>query len=302
MELENRIVCFIDILGFRDIINRFEETKDISIITKIKNAFESALKTITDFSSPENVKIIDISPEKIELLSKDLYYKTFSDNIIITLKYDQINESFLRKLSLLIIFSNIFQFEMHQKGVYMRGGISFGSFYKDDNIIFSTALVKAYELESKKSIYPRIMIDLELIDIIINAPKKSISEAGFSKLIYFDNQGDAFLSPFSPLDPLAWEIEEIFKTEFEEHDEIFQKIMNLLPDKIKSAARHPLQHLLSNYTFQLKNIFSKFNDVRLPKSVREKYSWLIEFYNWKYKDDSTISSFKTFNEHFKNIN
>jgi len=32
--LENRIVCFIDILGFTDIIEKFEETKDISVIKK----------------------------------------------------------------------------------------------------------------------------------------------------------------------------------------------------------------------------------------------------------------------------
>ena len=47
--------------------------------------------------------------------------------------------------------------------LYLRGGVSIGFHYEDDNIIFSDGLIKAYYLESKKSIYPRIILDEDLI-------------------------------------------------------------------------------------------------------------------------------------------
>lgn len=44
-------------------------------------------------------------------------------------------------------------------GILIRGGVSYGNIYFDDNNLFGPALVKAYELESSYSVYPRIIVD-----------------------------------------------------------------------------------------------------------------------------------------------
>lgn len=73
--LENRLVCFIDILGFADIIEKFEETKDISVIKKIKVAFEDSIKRIQDPISPKSAEILNVSEEKINLLKRDIFLR-----------------------------------------------------------------------------------------------------------------------------------------------------------------------------------------------------------------------------------
>lgn len=48
--------------------------------------------------------------------------------------------------------------------VLVRGGIAYGKFFSDDVMICGNALTRAYWLESNVAIYPRIVIDTELIE------------------------------------------------------------------------------------------------------------------------------------------
>ena len=58
-----------------------------------------------------------------------------------------------------------------EKGFFARGGISIGSFYSDENMIFSGALVESVEIE-KKAVFPRILIEEKLIEAIGNMKNK----------------------------------------------------------------------------------------------------------------------------------
>lgn len=44
-------------------------------------------------------------------------------------------------------------------GWLVRGGITIGDFYIDDMFVWGAALVKAYELEEKIAVYPRVILD-----------------------------------------------------------------------------------------------------------------------------------------------
>lgn len=285
MKIENRIVCFLDILGFREIIDEFEKSRDDKIIKKIKTAFKSSMDLINKFSDPEFTKDLEFEPEKVDSLVNDLYYKTFSDNVIITIRYDEVNDSFYRRLSLLLVFSNMFQFEMLSSGVYSRGGVSFGSFYKDEHIIFSTALVKAYELENKNANFPRIILDKKLIELMRDLDPKNIKNYGFFNLVYLDIDNIAFLSPFGPMDSTLLELGAIFSDE-----EIISpgsplyELFNVLPENVKTAFQKPHLFQLEQYKIILKDIKSKSNNNSYSENVRNKYLWLIEFYNWKYNN------------------
>ena len=96
-----------------------------------------------------------------------LHHKLFSDNLYASFSYESGNPtSFADAFITCIIFARTYFENMLNNGIAVRGGISFGSDYSDETIIFSYALVKAYLLESKKAIYPRIVIDNDLIDIV----------------------------------------------------------------------------------------------------------------------------------------
>ena len=53
-------------------------------------------------------------------------------------------------------------------GWLLRGGISIGQLFIDDVTVWGDALLKAYYLEDKIANYPRIIIDKNVVDEIIN--------------------------------------------------------------------------------------------------------------------------------------
>jgi hypothetical protein len=49
-------------------------------------------------------------------------------------------------------------------GVLVRGGVAFGKHYGDETLIYSEALIRAYELERDKARFPRILVADDLLD------------------------------------------------------------------------------------------------------------------------------------------
>ena len=292
INLEERLVCFIDILGFKDIIENFDKTNDVSIIEKIKFAFEESIKKIKNPIDPQAKEILNVKQENIDLLKKDFHFKTFSDNIIISITYN--NDNFISRLHLITLFSNIFQYIMTCHGVYIRGGLSFGSYYHDDNIIFSNALVKAYSLESQLAIYPRIVIDKNILNLIKTYNYDKIASSGILTMIYFDWENVAFINPFNTTEAQAKEIEEHLDSIDLSGDSEINQIFDSLPYPLKANSLKPYQFLLSEYEKILADAKLKSVNQDYPESVRNKYIWLIEFHKWKYKNEPSMLNFKPF--------
>lgn len=57
-----------------------------------------------------------------------------------------------------------------ERGLYVRGGIAYSRHYQSGRLTYSHALAKAYEIESNVAIYPRIMIDKNIIEMYKGAP------------------------------------------------------------------------------------------------------------------------------------
>lgn len=149
---ENRYVVFIDILGFKD------------IVSKSNNDDKKAEKIL------ENLKYI----EEIKKENDDIYKLTtigrkiavFSDSIVIS--YPLLNSGSGQFLSLIFDIIYIFN-ELLDKGVYIRGGMTYGKLYHEGNVCFGPAMVEAYSLE-QEAIYPRIIIDEIAIKEGLNYP------------------------------------------------------------------------------------------------------------------------------------
>jgi hypothetical protein len=54
--------------------------------------------------------------------------------------------------------------EMANRGVPVRGALTLGDAYFSESMMFGPAMVRAYELESKIAVYPRVVIDPEMIE------------------------------------------------------------------------------------------------------------------------------------------
>ena len=70
-------------------------------------------------------------------------------------------------------------------------------YHDDKNLLFGPALIHAYELESKHSIYPRFILDTKIIDLI----KGDIKWMDLS----IDVDGHYYVDPFSGLVKLEGE-------------------------------------------------------------------------------------------------
>lgn len=136
---EERIVAFVDILGFSDMISRSEN--NVEIYEKINQALKT-IQNVKKHSENTSAKIT-----------------TFSDNIVISYPADGKDSLYYILIDLIHL-----QLELLQLGVLVRGGIAKGKVRHTKEMVFGPAMVAAYELESKYAVYPRIIVEKETVD------------------------------------------------------------------------------------------------------------------------------------------
>ncbi|ABE59717.1 hypothetical protein [Chromohalobacter israelensis] len=82
--------------------------------------------------------------------------QAISDTIILTCNsHERVYEFFE-------IIKKVF-FAFMSKRLFIRGGVAYSKHFESGRITYSHAVAKAYELESKASIYPRIVVDENIV-------------------------------------------------------------------------------------------------------------------------------------------
>lgn len=149
LNYDNRIVAFMDILGWRDAIRRSaiddELTKKLGLAlnsvrmhSKYVESINSMFKYIKENSQAEMT--------------------SFSDCVVISVPIDAQAESEI--VSHLMIFLQ----QMLNLGFPVRGAITIGKIIHRPGIVYGPALVRAYELEQEQAKYPRIILDYSLAE------------------------------------------------------------------------------------------------------------------------------------------
>lgn len=159
MNYENRYVLFLDILGFKKIIETtYDKEEDkTDEIKKLYNSLKTITKTNINHGNSKRVT-------------------QFSDSIVVSFRDVEIHE-----------FSNLLDdisymlFLLAFEGVLCRGAIAYGKFYHDHDYLFGPALVEAYETESKAAMYPRVIIDKSVMDVFKEKSKSLLKKSSFKK-------------------------------------------------------------------------------------------------------------------------
>lgn len=94
-----------------------------------------------------------------------LYYKAFSDNIVICEQIDP-NEPFIAIDDVLYVVNEIELFMFHIEFPFIRGSVVAGEIFYDDDYVFGDALLKAYRIEQCEANFPRIIVDPSIFDLI----------------------------------------------------------------------------------------------------------------------------------------
>ena len=147
MLYEDRIVCFVDILGFREIIESTTDVCGHEIEGKTVALQEALLATR---------EVLDADVERI---SKSKVITQFSDSIVISFHVEEESEVFFTLLELLW---NQVRLIFH--GMVLRGGVAFGKCHHTDKLVFGPALVEAYEIESRVAKTPRIVVSESVVE------------------------------------------------------------------------------------------------------------------------------------------
>lgn len=165
---ENKYVCFVDILGAKDLFLNSKTPREVSL----PNLFMNELKE----SSNEYVKNIEI------VLFSDCAYIIAGENNI---------EDLLLYVSILtgkLLWHTSFFSDIKYKYHLLRGGLTYGMVYSDDklNFVVGPAMVEAYLLEGKAN-FPRILVDEKIIE---RRGLLNIEDAFISK----DNDGKYYIN------------------------------------------------------------------------------------------------------------
>lgn len=138
----NYCVAYLDVLGAEEFMENEQNDKFLNDLNSI----------YTD--AVHDVKFTNLVTEK------DVHVKIFSDNILLAIKVDKKDNLRQNKIETIInLTGNIYNNALYH-GYLMRGAITEGPFYKDDDSIFvyGKALIDAVKMEEKFAIYPRIIM------------------------------------------------------------------------------------------------------------------------------------------------
>lgn len=171
MNYENKLTCFIDILGFKSAIKQAETQVEVR---------EALYRTLTYLTSDELLNTVygDIPFYTLdENNTMKPYREVCQGNLIEDLREDypiaitQFSDSFVLSCpannhatcAMLLRCVYLIHLHYYQKlGMMVRGGISLGNLiHEESGALFGPAMNNAYALESKSAIYPRVIISPE---------------------------------------------------------------------------------------------------------------------------------------------
>ena len=146
---ETRIVAFVDILGWTRVVETAQ--RDPEQIQQLGLALDMLRGQVQQSEWMSKNAGSDGWPG-------DPQVTQFSDCLTISTRNDYYGKSHLISTLGFLSTSLLYQ------GFLLRGGITVGELYHRESMVFGPAFLKAYELESRCAIYPRIILDPDLAE------------------------------------------------------------------------------------------------------------------------------------------
>ncbi len=137
-------VALLDVLGYREYLERDRTTGQF----EFKEAMRRALSIFTTVNQVE------------------FGYTAISDTIIVTCSSREKVVDFLRLLKRI-------QVSFLKEGMFLRGAAVYAQHFQSGNLTYSHALARAYEIEQEAAIYPRIMLDRNIIEMFATTEKET---------------------------------------------------------------------------------------------------------------------------------
>jgi len=186
MKYEKRVIIYLDILGFADIIHltanaEYDKAGRISDIQKLFRQIREIL----------------YADEKQMHLTKSKMITNFSDLVVISFLASEFKHITHELYEMQVFISNCIL-----KGYLLRGSIIYGDLIHDEDMIFGPGLIEAYEIEQTKARYPRILIDKAIVNdqkLSANDRLVSIRNREIDGIISIDEDGEFYIDYFAKI-------------------------------------------------------------------------------------------------------
>ena len=161
--LRQSIVAFIDVLGFSNISTSCPTMEDSQrVLDKIAAAIEDSRSFVRQ-----------TIPDGESALGRRWVTKFFSDNLAFGCPFDDKSGDHASTAWFIIRSAQRYQLKMTMSGFFVRGALTDGPVCLTDEIIFGSALIECYQLESKASIVPRIVLAEPLQQLVMKSYRAS---------------------------------------------------------------------------------------------------------------------------------
>jgi hypothetical protein len=169
-QYSRRVVAYIDLLGFKDLIDltidrsgRRDSKEWIGFILATYRGMKRTFK-------PRYHTVAKRKPYVFGTWNNSKLVTTFSDSIVISFQFKDVAILPDVLLELETLTRNLIW-----RGILCRGGVALGKLFHTPTHLFGPALVEAYQLESKRATFPRIVVDPAVANVAreLKRPKRA---------------------------------------------------------------------------------------------------------------------------------
>lgn len=141
MAYAEKIIAFVDILGFKELIK--ESESEAGAKARVHSSLLNMKENISGWLPPN---------------PGNKRFFNFSDCIVLT----DNNASKIGTIELLKLVNKI-QADLASHGILLRGGITVGQVFDNYGLLYGPGVVEAYILESKSALFPRVVVDKKVL-------------------------------------------------------------------------------------------------------------------------------------------
>lgn len=155
--LRTSIVGFLDLLGFSQSIQATTDPREAQLLV------DRILAAIND----SRLYVRQSAADDLALPTTGWALKFFSDNLVVGCPFDEDEKAAATAAAWFALrCAQRYQLRMALNGFFLRGALTQGPICMTDDIIFGAALLECYQLETKASIVPRVILAQPLVDLI----------------------------------------------------------------------------------------------------------------------------------------
>lgn len=171
-QYEERLILFIDFLGFKEIVGR--TASDPAALTRLIDALND-IGRMGEHNAFASQRVTQ-----------------FSDSVVLSYAANEESGTFwmINEIALSVMM-------LAQRGYLLRGALTVGLLYHEDRHVVGPAMVRAVEMESSVACFPRVIVDPAVITLARRHRRERHSpkdEEGYVRsLISEDNDGQLFI-------------------------------------------------------------------------------------------------------------